>query len=92
MFKKYYQSFVVMWQHMFSVPVMRTVWRRELDLMKCSFIKISLLLESSHTKEQVRPSMTGKFSKKYFVQFTLSLLLGLNKQNFQHQNVFVVFR
>ena len=29
-FKKYYQSIVVMWQHMFSVPVMRTVWRREL--------------------------------------------------------------
>jgi hypothetical protein len=29
-FKKYYQSFVVMWQHIFSVPVMRTVWRREL--------------------------------------------------------------
>ena len=21
-----------MWQHMFSMPVMRTVWRRELDL------------------------------------------------------------
>jgi hypothetical protein len=31
-FKKYYQSIVVMWQHMFSVPVMRTAWRRELDL------------------------------------------------------------
>jgi hypothetical protein len=31
-FKKYYQSIVVMWQHMFSVPVMRTVWRRALDL------------------------------------------------------------
>jgi hypothetical protein len=30
-FKKYYQSIVVMWQHMFSMPVMRTVWRRELD-------------------------------------------------------------
>jgi hypothetical protein len=30
-FKKYYKSFVVMWQHMFSMPVMRTVWRRELD-------------------------------------------------------------
>ena len=28
-FKKYYQSIVVMWQHMFSMPVMRTVWRRE---------------------------------------------------------------
>ena len=30
-FKKYYQSIVVMWQHMFNMPVMRTVWRRELD-------------------------------------------------------------
>jgi hypothetical protein len=27
-FKKYNQSIVVMWQHMFSVSVMRTVWRR----------------------------------------------------------------
>jgi len=25
-FKKYYQSNVVMWQRMFSVPVMRTLW------------------------------------------------------------------
>jgi hypothetical protein len=32
LFKKYYQSIVVMWQRMFSVPVMRTVWRRELDI------------------------------------------------------------
>jgi hypothetical protein len=31
-FKKNYQSIVVIWQHMFSVPVMCTVWRRELDL------------------------------------------------------------
>jgi len=30
-FKKYYQSTVVMWQHMFSMPVIRTVWRCELD-------------------------------------------------------------
>jgi hypothetical protein len=30
-FKKYYQSIVVMWQHTFSMPVMRTVWRREMD-------------------------------------------------------------
>jgi hypothetical protein len=30
-FKKYYQSIVVVWQHMFSVPVTRTVWRCELD-------------------------------------------------------------
>jgi hypothetical protein len=32
LFKKYCQSIVVIWQHMFSVPVMRTVWRRELEL------------------------------------------------------------
>jgi hypothetical protein len=25
--KKYYQSIVVMWQRMFSMPVMRTLWR-----------------------------------------------------------------
>jgi hypothetical protein len=30
-FKKYYQSIVVMRQCMFSVPVMRTVWRRALQ-------------------------------------------------------------
>jgi hypothetical protein len=30
-FKKCYHSVVVMWQHMSSVPVMRTVWRRELN-------------------------------------------------------------
>jgi hypothetical protein len=29
-FKKCYHSVVVMWQHMSSVPVMRTVWRHEL--------------------------------------------------------------
>jgi hypothetical protein len=33
-FKKCYRSVVVMWQHMFSVPVMCTVWRRELDTDK----------------------------------------------------------
>jgi len=31
-FKKYYQFIVVMWQHIFSMHVMRTVWSRELDL------------------------------------------------------------
>jgi hypothetical protein len=30
-FKKCYHSVVVMWQHMSSVSVMRTVWRRELE-------------------------------------------------------------
>jgi hypothetical protein len=38
-FKKCYHSVVVMWQHMSSVPVMRTVWRRELHL-HCNGIKI----------------------------------------------------
>jgi hypothetical protein len=32
-FKMCYHSVVVMWQHMSSVPVMRTVWRRELKFM-----------------------------------------------------------
>jgi hypothetical protein len=32
-FKMCYHSVVVMWQHMSSVSVMRTVWRRELDWM-----------------------------------------------------------
>jgi hypothetical protein len=31
LFKKYYQSIVVMWQRMFSMPVMRTVWKRALE-------------------------------------------------------------
>jgi hypothetical protein len=36
-FKKCYHSVVVMWQHMSSVPVMRTVWRRESKLeSKCT--------------------------------------------------------
>jgi hypothetical protein len=30
-FKKYYQSIVVMWQRMISMPVMRNVLRRALD-------------------------------------------------------------
>ena len=30
-FKKVLSSIVVMWQHMFSMPVMRTVWRRQMD-------------------------------------------------------------
>ena len=30
-FKNYYQSIVVTWQHMFSMHVMLTVWRRELE-------------------------------------------------------------
>jgi hypothetical protein len=34
-FKKCYHSVVVMWQHISSVPVMRTVWRRELDRPRC---------------------------------------------------------
>ena len=41
-FKNYYQSNVVMWQHMFSVPVMRTVWRRELSSSTSGSSKWSL--------------------------------------------------
>jgi hypothetical protein len=33
-FKQYYQSIVVMWQCMFSMPLMRTVWRRVLVWIK----------------------------------------------------------
>ena len=29
--KMYYSSIVVMWQHMFSMAVMRTAWRRDLE-------------------------------------------------------------
>jgi hypothetical protein len=38
LFKKYYQ-FIVVWQHMFSVLVTRTVWRREPDwiLWSCPY-------------------------------------------------------
>jgi hypothetical protein len=36
-FKKCYHSVVVMWQHMSSVPVMRIVWRRELELTSPQF-------------------------------------------------------
>jgi len=46
-FKNYYQSIVVMWQQMFSMPVMRTVWRRELEfriLLYWIFIYISYSL------------------------------------------------
>jgi len=28
---------VVIWQHMFSMPVMRTVWRRQLDCSLCLY-------------------------------------------------------
>lgn len=48
--------------------------------MKYGFIKMSLLLESSHTEEQVRLPKTGKFSNTYFMEFTLGLLLGINKK------------
>jgi hypothetical protein len=36
--KKYYQSIVVMWQRMFSMAVMCTVWRRELDTVRITGI------------------------------------------------------
>jgi hypothetical protein len=35
-----------MWQRMFSVPVMRTVWRRELDWML--FVRITGTLGSKY--------------------------------------------
>ena len=39
---------VVMWQHMFSMPVMRTVWRRELD-----FLKILIVFNSSNFDKEI---------------------------------------
>jgi hypothetical protein len=39
-FKKYYQSIVVMWQHMSSVPVMRNVWRRLLTVRITGILNI----------------------------------------------------
>jgi hypothetical protein len=39
LFKKYYQSIVVMWQHMFSMPVTHTVWRRALNWTEVQFDK-----------------------------------------------------
>ena len=51
-FKKYYQSIVVMWQHMFSVPVMRTVWRVELDSTQYA-------LRITHTKHTLPHNHDG---------------------------------
>jgi hypothetical protein len=43
-FKKCYHSVVVMWQHMSSVPVMRTVWSRELDSTQYPLVGLGLLI------------------------------------------------
>jgi hypothetical protein len=37
LFQEYYQSIEVMWQRMFSMPVMRTVWTRALDCSPAHF-------------------------------------------------------
>jgi len=48
-FKKYYQSIVVMWQRMFSMSVMRTAWRRESNSPspRSTFEKSGLVSEDS---------------------------------------------
>ena len=33
-----------MWQHMFSMPVMLTVWRRELDSTQYAYIFLNILI------------------------------------------------
>ena len=48
-FKKILSSIVVMWQHTFSMPVMLTVWRRELKFPPYIFE------ESSNTKFHENP-------------------------------------
>jgi predicted patatin/cPLA2 family phospholipase len=48
-FKKYYQSIVVIWQRMFNMPVMRTVWRRALDWMLFVSIQHSVQHTSPHS-------------------------------------------
>jgi hypothetical protein len=49
-FKKYYQSIVVMWQHMFIMSVMRTVWRRELaHTLLCKIISYWYIFITSAT-------------------------------------------
>jgi hypothetical protein len=45
-FKKYYQSIVVMWQRMFSMPVMRTVWRRALGWYKSRGRQMLVMVEN----------------------------------------------
>jgi hypothetical protein len=43
LFKKYYQSIVFMWQHMFSMPVMRTVWRRITGILSSKYSNIGFV-------------------------------------------------
>jgi vacuolar-type H+-ATPase subunit C/Vma6 len=51
-FKKYYQSIVVMWQHMFSMAVTRTVWRRELD-----FLNILIIFNISNIDKDINKEL-----------------------------------
>ena len=41
-----------MWQHMFSMPVMRTVWRRELD-----FLNILIIFNISNIDKEVNKEL-----------------------------------
>jgi hypothetical protein len=53
-FKKCYHSVVGMWQHMFSVPVMRTVWRRELE---SSFLNILIIFNISNIDKEINKKL-----------------------------------
>jgi hypothetical protein len=57
-FKKCYHSVVVMWQHMSSVPVMRTVWRRELDTHTVSNTELKARRQSTEL-QIISVSKTG---------------------------------
>ena len=41
-----------MWQHMFSVPVMRNVWRRELD-----FLNILMVFNISNIDKEINKEL-----------------------------------
>ena len=44
-----------MWQHMFSMPVMRTAWRRELD--DNTFLNILIIFNISNIDKEVNKEL-----------------------------------
>jgi hypothetical protein len=56
-FKKYYQSIVVMWQRMFSMSVMRTVWRRALDCSPAHFLNILIVFKISNIDKEINKKL-----------------------------------
>jgi hypothetical protein len=61
-FKKYYKFIVVVWQHMFSVPVMRTVWRRESG-------------SRLHTVRVTVSTQTSAWFSSYYTQLNINILI-----------------